>query len=43
MSETSAQTPETSYSKSKLDAEWLIQDDAREYGLGGSIPRTFNA
>lgn len=41
--ETSAQTPETPYGKSKLAAEWLIQDYARAYGLGGAILRYFNA
>lgn len=41
--ETAAQTPVVPYGRSKLAAEWLIQDYARAHGLGYTLLRYFNA
>lgn len=41
--EDSPQTPEHAYGKSKLAAEWMIQDYSRAYGIGYASLRYFNA
>ena len=41
--EDAAQRPEVPYGRSKLAAEWLIEDYARAYGMGGVTFRYFNA
>jgi UDP-glucose 4-epimerase len=41
--ETSPQLPVVPYGRSKLAAEWLIQDYARAHGLGYTLLRYFNA
>ena len=41
--ETSPQRPESPYGKSKLAAEWLIEDYRRAYGTGYAVLRYFNA
>lgn len=41
--EDARQTPEHAYGKSKLAAEWMIEDYARAYGIGYTCLRYFNA
>jgi UDP-glucose-4-epimerase GalE len=41
--EESAQRPANPYGRSKLAAEWLLQDYCRAYGIGCGILRYFNA